>query len=49
MIVIKADDNWYRAEQTLKNGVLSLTVKAYSSTPFKAIKKLISKTWNTTN
>lgn len=48
MTITKADERWYRAEQKIGNGVLAYVVKAYSSTPVKAINKLISKTWNTT-
>lgn len=47
MIVIKADENWYRAEQTIENGVLTYTVKAYGTTPEEAEKILKEREFTT--
>jgi hypothetical protein len=49
MRIIKIDRDWYKAEQKVGDGVLAYVAKAYSKTATKAIKKLITKTWNTTN
>ncbi len=43
MKIIKAEEEWYRAEQKIPNGILSYEVKAYGTTHAEAIKELITR------
>ncbi len=43
MKIIKAEEEWYRAEQKISNGILSYEVKAYGTTHAEAIKELITR------
>jgi hypothetical protein len=43
MKIIKIDEQWFKAEQRIENGLLSYVVTAFSKSPVGALIKLIQK------
>ncbi len=43
MKIQKISHQWYRAEQTVPNGLLTYSLQSYARTHLKALKKLLKK------